>query len=179
MKLINLAKAFSANTELVAIGIMAVSLAALASALTAEHVFGLNPCILCLYQRVPYVLTAVIGLAGFILARFGKRQSAAIACIALASLLFFLEAGLAFYHVGVELHWWRSFFEACKVSFDDDSGKSLLEIIQSAPAVRCDEIPWQMFGISMAGYNALLSLGLGITTAFAAFMQARQLRSKP
>ena len=165
------------NPTLVFIFIVLASLFALGFALTSEYAFGLKPCILCLYQRTPYVLASLIGLLGFILARGTNKPGLAISLTGFTALIYFFESGLAFYHVGVEQHWWASAFEACKVSFDDDSSKSLLDAIMNTPAVRCDEIPWQMFGVSMAGYNSMMSFGLGVITTAATFIQKQARRA--
>ena len=145
--------------------IIGISAAALTSALTAQYVFGLEPCPLCLYQRVPYALAALLGLAGLILR--GKNSF----LIALICGLVFTTGGLiAFYHHGVEQHWWISFIKDCGSSLD--SGQDLLAQIENAKAVRCDVIPWAdpVFGWSMAAWNVPASI------AFAAFSFAAAIR---
>lgn len=146
------------DARIVTGGIIAASVLALISALIAEYIFGLQPCVLCIYQRILYVLTTLVGFGGLFFALKGKT-GISILCVLTAAFIFLGEAGLAFYHVGVEQHWWVSAIEGCKVSFGD-SAESILARIQNTAAVRCDEIPWEMFGISMAGYNAMLALCL-------------------
>lgn len=172
--MINIIKKLLSNPVFVTSGIMTASLLFLASALTAEHVFGLQPCILCLYQRAPYVITALLGLLGLILTTTMNAPSKAAFIVVLAAIVFFGEAALAFYHVGVEQHWWISAFEGCKVTFEGDV-QTLLEKIQSSQAVRCDEIPWQMFGISMAGYNVITALGMAIGSLISGILIMRKL----
>ena len=77
------------------------------------------------------------------------------------------NAALAGYHVGVEQKWWEgpascSAAVAAGTSFEDLKAQLL-----AAPIVRCDEVPWSLFGISMAGYNVLLSAGFAVVTALA------------
>lgn len=166
-------KTYLANTPLIAAFIMAASIFFLAAALTAEHVFGLKPCILCIYQRWPYVATTLLGLVALILAAKTGQENKAAFVIFVTALVFLGEAGLAFYHVGVEQHWWISAFEGCKVSFDGNT-EDLLATIQNAQAVRCDEIPWQIFGISMAGYNVLTALGMAVICLLSSILIVRK-----
>jgi disulfide bond formation protein DsbB len=83
------------------------------------------------------------------------------------------SAGLAGYHVGVEQHWWES--PACAAGGDIGalSAQELLAQIRGAPIVRCDEVAWSLFGLSMAAWNALASLGLGALFAAAAWRLRR------
>lgn len=166
-------KTYLASAPLVAAFIMAASVAFLAAALTAEHVFGLAPCILCIYQRWPYVATAFLGLVALFFALKGGQTGKAAFFIFIAGLVFLGEAGLAFYHVGVEQRWWVSAFEGCKVSFDG-SAEDMLAAIQNRQAVRCDEIPWQMFGISMAGYNVVTALGMALISLLSSVLIIRK-----
>lgn len=149
------------NRKLVLLGLGLISLTALISALIAEHVFELAPCILCIYQRFPYLFILFISMIGAISLHKGRNKNLGLYCLILCTIALFIEAIIAFYHVGVEQHWWKSFLEGCAIDFNAVKS-SLLEQIESSKAVRCDEIPWQLFGISMAGYNVLLSLGLFI-----------------
>jgi disulfide bond formation protein DsbB len=139
--------------------ILAISLGALAAAFAGQYLFGLEPCILCLYQRVPWgiaALIAAVGLAGWA----GRRDAVPLAVCA-----FVFAAGgvLAFYHVGVEQHWWGS-VAGCGggpvsgLTLDDLRPESLATGLKP-----CDRVDWRLFGLSLAGYNTiastLLSLG--------------------
>jgi disulfide bond formation protein DsbB len=70
------------------------------------------------------------------------------------------SAGLGGYHAGVEQKWWPGPNTCTSQSIEGLSTDDLLAQIMNAPVVRCDEIPWDMFGISMAGWNMIISLGL-------------------
>ncbi len=150
-------KLSSAFWACAAIALCAVG--ALAFAYYMQYERGLDPCHLCLLQRWPYRIAAVLGVAGFGLAHMGRTNLAGW-IVLLCSVLFFGESGLAFYHVGVEQHWWRSIFEGCTISFP--KGGDLLSQIEAKPAARCDEIAWTLIGLSMAGWNMLLAFGLGL-----------------
>lgn len=159
----------------VGVGIVLVSAVSLASAYTAQYGFGLEPCILCLYQRVPFALAILLGAA---CAGFGRAEKSAPAAASagLAGLAFLAGSAIAFYHTGVERHWWKSVFDACVGVPEGMDAQSLLERIESAArAVPCDEIPWAdpILGLSMANYNALMSFGLFAGCALAAALIAR------
>jgi disulfide bond formation protein DsbB len=132
------------------------SSAALAGALIGEHVFGLKPCILCLYQRVPFAVIIVLSLLAMLpgLTRFRRLITA------FAGLLFLAGAGVAAFHTGVERKWWEG-TSGCGASGNAQSVEELLRQIEAAPVVRCDTIPWELFGLSMANYNLFYSLALG------------------
>lgn len=146
------------NQSLVLISITGLSIFSLAAALIVEHVFGLEPCILCLYQRAPFAIIAVIGT----LALLSRESGVQYYTLTLGVISFFANAVIAFYHTGVERHWWTSFLEGCAVPDLGDDPEKIMEAILAAPAVRCDEIPWAdpILGLSMANYNVIWCLGL-------------------
>ena len=144
--------------------ILGASVAALAGAFFAQYVMGLAPCPLCLYQRIPYAATIVLGA----LALAGKGRWPLL-FIALAGAVFAGEAGLAFYHVGVEQHWWAG-LEACAQAGATpetvDELRTLL--LDEPPPPPCDEVRWSLFGVSMAGYNVLYAGVMAAISLFAA-----------
>jgi len=140
--------------------IAAASMAVLGTALGSQFIGGLRPCELCHWQRYPYVATIVLGLAGFVAARKLPRGRLAPAIAALAGVIFVVGAGIAFFHVGVEHKWWEG-TNACGAGGGAiQSIDELRRMLEGAPIVRCDEPAWTMAGISMAGYNMLVSLAL-------------------
>jgi disulfide bond formation protein DsbB len=128
----------------------------LAGAYAFQYIGGLYPCHICLWQRWPHWALVGLGLAGFFtLARklhTGTRLVLA-ACAAAAA----TSVGLALYHVGVEQKWWLGPQGCTARRFTGDITDIQTSII-GMPFVQCDVIPWQLFGISMAGYNFLFSL---------------------
>jgi disulfide bond formation protein DsbB len=140
--------------RLVPLAIMAASLGALATAYTAEYGFGLEPCPLCLYQRVPYGVTLGLGLVAFVVPSGAVRTSA----VALAGAAFLVGAGLAVHHVGVERHWWASVVACGGALAPDMTVAELRAALARPPAKPCDVVDWTLFGVSMAGYNALVSI---------------------
>ena len=141
------------------------SAAILATALASQYWGGLVPCALCLYQRVPYWVAIGAGIAGAALAAVGWRGAAAAAVAACAA-AFAVGLGIAAYHVGVEQGWWAGTAACSGVPSGAAANPAeLLRMLETAPMVRCDEVAWSLFGVSMAGYSALASLAL---LAFAA-----------
>ena len=148
-------------------GIAVISVFALGAALYSEVALGLEPCILCIYQRVPFVIGAVLGIIGLMLRQKPRAVNVVLGALGVN---FLVNSGIAFYHTGVEQKWWASAVEGCSVpdfgamaaAGEPASTQSMLENIMSAPTGNCAEIPWQdpIFGLSMANYNVLLCLGV-------------------
>lgn len=155
---------FLSNHRLMLFFFAAISAAALAAAYAAQYGFGLAPCILCLYQRIPYAIIIVLGLIGALWQKYPRSFSGVIA------LTFLANSVIAFYHTGVEQKWWKSFIEGC--SSPDLSGniEDLMARIEAAPVAACDSIPWQdpLIGLSMANYNVLFCAGLAIIALLSA-----------
>lgn len=155
--------------------LMLAAAAAIGTALTAQYGFGLHPCPLCLYQRMPYFAIFLLGLAALLPARRGRPKTAAL-LVALAAPVFMAGAAIAFYHHGVEQHWWASFLEGCKVTLDTGDAQSLLSQIMAAGPARCDEIPWAdpVLGLSMAAWNAVISAAMAALSLLSAILIARR-----
>lgn len=144
---------------------IAASVLALAVALASEHLGRLHPCILCLYQRWPYVAAILLGLIG--LALRGRPQWLR-AALALCGIAFLVSAGIAGFHVGVEQHWWAG-TAACGSTLETGlTLEELREKLLGTPVVRCDEVAFALFGISMAGYNLIYATACGVASLLAA-----------
>ncbi|MBL4617615.1 MAG: disulfide bond formation protein B [Robiginitomaculum sp.] len=140
------------------------SAAMLAGAHGFEHIGGMDPCQLCLRQREVY--WAVILIAGLLVALqyIGKAQKFLRIGIVIIGIIFLAGAMIAGFHVGVELKFWEG-PASCSGTMADLSGLggNLLESLsEPAKAPGCGEVPWSMLGISMAGWNGLISLALAI-----------------
>ncbi|MCA3514236.1 MAG: disulfide bond formation protein B [Rhodobacter sp.] len=132
---------------------LAGSLALLAGAFAFQYIGGLAPCHLCLLQRWPHAAAVAIGLLA--LAVPGRLLPLAGAAAALTT------AGIGLYHTGVERLWWAGPTSCSAGSIAGLDVKDLLDpTIVVAPVVRCDEVAWQMLGLSMASWNVVVSLGL-------------------
>jgi len=145
------------------------SLAALCAAWLSQYGFGLAPCHLCLLQRDAY--WAAIALS-FVAIFLGRRSPWRRWVIGLIGIAFLTGAGIALHHVGVEQGWWEG-AASCVGGISGLSGADLEAAIMNAPVTRCDEVAFELFGISMAGYNGMLSLALA---AFAFWGFARTTR---
>ncbi|MGN3974606.1 disulfide bond formation protein B [Tsuneonella sp. SYSU-LHT278] len=131
---------------------LAVPALLLGGAYLSEYGFGLYPCEMCWWQRYPHF--AAIGFAVFSTVAAPKRL-----WIALAGFAILASGGIGAYHAGVEYGWWEG-MTAC--SSPAAAGGDPLESIMNAPLVRCDQVPWSLFGISLAGWNALISTGTAL-----------------
>lgn len=148
------------SPQIIALLVMLGALAAILTALWFQHYGGYAPCALCLQQRYAYY--AGIPLAGlsFLFFMLG-RTTLAVALLAICGIGFFLNAGLGAYHAGVEWKWWPG-PDSCGGGDLSSVGGNLLESLQNAKAVSCNDAPWRFLGLSFAGWNVLISLDLAI-----------------
>lgn len=130
------------------------SAAVLAAAFAFQYLGGLAPCQLCIWQRWPHATAVVIGGLALILARGTIGRILPL----LGSLAALTSAGIGVFHVGVEQKWWQGLASCTAGSISGISTDDLLNPdVAVGAVVRCDAIAWQMFGISMAGWNVILS----------------------
>ena len=140
---------------------------ALITALAFEHLGGFAPCPLCFMERYAYYFTVPAAVIAFLAAR-GDNFGFARLVLVLIAIGFLLNTGLAVYHSGVEWKWWPG-PETCAGGFDLVWGEGG---IQETPVVRCDEAPLRILGLSFAGWNAVISLGLAGLASFGATRRA-------
>jgi disulfide bond formation protein DsbB len=143
------------------IGLIAAlaSTALMAGALYFQYVDKMPPCDLCHWQRYPHLASIALGLAAVASLR-SPRLAYVFGLAAVAAL--FITAGIGVFHVGVEQHWWQG-PQACSGQIPSGlSPAELKKYLFSAKMVRCDQAAWSMWGISMAGWNAILSGGVAI-----------------
>lgn len=138
-------------------------LALLGGALGSQFLGGLVPCEMCVWQRWPHLAAILVALLAFFVR--GRRQVAAL--VLLAALLIAVSGAIGVYHAGTEYHWWQG-ITRCTASPAAGSPMEMLNAALRAPLVRCDVPQWTMFGISLAGYNAILSLGGAVLIALLA-----------
>jgi disulfide bond formation protein DsbB len=127
--------------------------ALLAGAYVSQYVGELFPCEMCWWQRYPHFAAVAIALVAFGVTNAAYRK----VLVALAALAIATSGLIGGFHAGVEYGFWEG-LTACTATISG-SGADLLESIMNAPLVRCDVAPWTLFGISLAGYNFLLSFG--------------------
>ncbi len=143
--------------RLIPLAILAASVGALAVAYIAEFVFGLEPCILCLYQRVPYV---AVGILAILALGLPPQSGVRAAAVALCAAVFLAGAGIAVYHLGVEQHWWAGTAACGGVPPAEMTVADLKARLAGKPPNPCAQVDWTFFGISFAGYNLIASLAL-------------------
>jgi disulfide bond formation protein DsbB len=159
-----------------ALTIFVIALATLLGAWYFQFVLGYPPCPLCLLQRIPYYIVIPLSLLLAIAARAGAPRPLVAAgfIIVLAAVL--CGAGLAAYHAGVEWHFWLGPADCSGPLADLNGGGSMLEQLQNPiHVVRCDQAAWRFAGISLAGYNALISLAMAVIAAFGLLARQRAL----
>ncbi len=124
----------------------------LLAAFAFQHIGGMAPCALCLWQRWPHA--AAVGLGAIALVLGGR------ALAALGTLAALTTAGIGVYHTGVERGWWEGPSTCSGADIGTLSADELFDQIMEAPLVRCDEVPWELLGLSMASWNAVAALAL-------------------
>jgi disulfide bond formation protein DsbB len=122
---------------------------ALAVAFGSQYFGGLTPCEMCWWQRYAHMAALALAVLGLVA---GGRPLVWLAALAIA-----VSGAIGFYHAGVELHYFPGLTQ-CTATVTGGSTEDFLKAIMAAPLVRCDDIQWSLFGISMAGWNAILSL---------------------
>jgi disulfide bond formation protein DsbB len=148
---------------LVAFAAGSLSLAQLMGAQGFQYVGGYPPCEICHWQRWPHIASALIGLGGWRLVQAGlveRRRAAAIAWLALLCIA--VSGAIGVYHAGIEWHLWKGPQHCTGPRFEYTG-----TIDFNARVVMCDIAAWRLFGISMAGYNAAISLGAALLGALA------------
>jgi disulfide bond formation protein DsbB len=143
---------FAAVARLIA---LLLPLALLGGALGSQYLGGLHPCEMCYWQRWPHGVAIVLAALAFT----GSAESPrARVLTVLAALAIAVSGAIGVYHAGVEAKIFRGFTE-CSALARTGSTAEMLKQITHAPLIRCDEVQFRFLGISMAGWNAILSLG--------------------
>ena len=138
--------------------------ALLGGALGSQFLGGLYPCEMCYWQRWPHAAAIILAGAAFL---FSATDWRARSLTALAALAIAVSGAIGVFHAGVELGWWEGLTRCAT------TGATTLEDIFSVPLVRCDQVQWSFLGISMAGWNAILSLGTAAMVAILLIGKAR------
>lgn len=145
--------------------VLAGAVATVAGALFFEHGLSLLPCKLCLVQRNPYYGAIPVLLLALVLPSAGKSARVALAAVAL---IFLVSAGLGLYHSGVEWGWWAGPSDCGGGGGATATTGDLLQSLARTQVVSCAEAAWRLAGLSLAGWNALISLALAAVAAFGA-----------
>ena len=142
-----------------------VPAALMGGALVSQYVFGLYPCQMCWWQRYPHIAAIVLA----VLALTMKGKGAGDLAVTLAAIAVGISGLIGGFHAGVEYGWWEGVTACSTVA----GGGNPLDAIMNAPVVRCDVAPWDLFGISLAGFNFLISTA-GAILVFALLGKSRK-----
>ena len=163
---VNVARSQPVGTAAVAIA--AIGLAAILGAYFFQYVIGLPPCPLCLEQRIAYYVSIPLAAMVVLGVSVGSsRNVLMLALFAIAAAMLW-NAGLGVYHSGVEWRWWPG-PQDCSGAVPNFSSGNLIDQINRTRVVRCDEAAWRFLGLSLAGYNVLVSLSIAAIAIWGAF----------
>ena len=127
--------------------------ALMAGALGSQYLGGLYPCDMCHWQRWPHYAAILLAAIAFAAPAPWRRVLVIVAALAIAT-----SGAIGVFHAGVEYGWWPGILPCTAPIAPTGSAADRLSQIMAAPMVRCDVAPWSLAGISLAGWNAILSL---------------------
>ncbi len=130
------------------------SAVSLGAAYGFQYLGGLAPCPLCIIQRYPHFAVLALGLAAAAAPLPVRRALLAASGVALL-----VTAGYGVYHAGVEQGWFGS---VCAAPLDGGTLEEIRAQVMAAPLAACDEVPWSLGGVSLAGWNALVSFAAAV-----------------
>jgi disulfide bond formation protein DsbB len=130
---------------------LAIPATLMAGALGSQYWGGLYPCEMCLWQRWPHYAAIALALLAFVV----KGEVAQRMLVLMAAFAIAVSGAIGVFHAGVEYGFWEGVTQCATTAVN--TGDMIADIMK-APLVRCDVAPWSLFGISLAGYNAIISL---------------------
>ena len=154
--------------------ITVIAAATLAGAWFFQLVLDIRPCPLCLEQRYAYYLAVPLGALIAIAAIRGAPRPLLLAGLAILALAALGNAGLGTYHAGVEWGFWQGPTECSGPVLDLGKAGSLFDNLDKVKVIRCDEVQWRFLGLSLAGYNVLISLLMAAIAAWGFVRTTRQ-----
>ena len=154
--------------------ITAIAAATLAGAWFFQLVLDIRPCPLCLEQRYAYYLAIPLGALTALAAAKDVSRMVLLAGLAVLAAATLGNAGLATYHAGVEWHLWQGPTDCTGPIGNLGSAGDLLSRLDTVKVVRCDEVQWKFLGLSLAGYNVLISLAMAAIAAWGIARTARK-----
>jgi disulfide bond formation protein DsbB len=143
--------------------------ALLGGAYVSQYVGGLHPCEMCYWQRWPHMMAIVLAIGALVL----KQTALSRPLVVLAALAIAVSGAIGVFHAGVEYGWWPG-ITGCSAALTATNPQDMLAEIMATPLVRCDVPQWTLAGISLAGFNAILSLGGAAYVAALAFGKDRR-----
>ena len=143
-----------------------IAAATIAGAWFFQLVLEILPCPLCLEQRYAYYLAIPLGALTAVAARTGAARPLLLAGLAILALATLANAGLGAYHSGVEWGFWQGPTECSGPVVNLGNAGDLFSRLDTVKVVRCDEVQWRFLGLSLAGYNVLISLSMAAIAAW-------------
>lgn len=144
-----------------AAGLIAVAAAAtIAGFLYFQYALGYPPCPLCLDERIPYYITLPLAIAVIFAAVAEMPRWLIAPGLGVIAIVMLIGAALGSYHAGVEWKWWPGPPDCSGPLTNVGTTANLLRAIEHTHVVRCDQAAWRFLGISLAGYNVLISIGI-------------------
>jgi disulfide bond formation protein DsbB len=141
-----------------------------------QYVMGLRPCPLCLEQRIAFYVSIPLAAVVALAASRGAPRGVVTVGLSVIALAMLFNSGLALFHAGVEWKWWPGPQECSGPVTDLSTGGDLLSSLTNLTIIRCDEAAWRFLGLSLAGYDVLISLALAAIAAFGAVTAWRAVR---
>jgi len=158
------------NAPLFAAAIVALAgLATIGGFFFFQYVVGLAPCPLCLEQRDAYYVSVPLAALLWLGAGYGAQRKVLLLGFVVIAIAMLWNTGLSVYHAGIEWRWWPGPAECTGPISKAGAAKDLLSQLNTVSPIRCDEASWRFLGLSLAGYDVLVSLAL----AFVALWGAR------
>jgi disulfide bond formation protein DsbB len=149
-----------------ALAIAAIAALTLAGAWFFQLVLDIRPCPLCLEQRYAYYLAVPLGVLVALAAARHAPRGVLVAGLLLLALAALANAWLGGYHAGVEWGFWQGPTECSGPVLDLGKAGSLFDNLDKVKVIRCDEVQWRFLGLSLAGYNVLISLAMAALAAW-------------
>ena len=141
----------------------------LLGALGSQYFGGLHPCEMCYWQRWPHGVAVVLAALAFTVPA-GSSRATSLTLLAAAAIA--VSGAIGVYHAGVEAKIFQG-LTTCTALIHSGSTEDVLKQITQAPLIRCDQVQFRFLGISMAGWNAILSLGGAATILFLSLRSRR------
>ena len=156
-----------ANPALIAaLAIAAIAAATIAGAWFFQLVLDIRPCPLCLEQRYAYYLAIPLAVLTALIAARNGSPGLVLAGFAILLLAALGNAALGAYHAGVEWGFWQGPTDCTGPVGNLGSAGTLLQRLDTVKVIRCDEVQWRFLGLSLAGYNVLISLAMAAIAAW-------------
>ena len=157
-----------------AIAVAVIATATIAGAWFFQLVLDIRPCPLCLEQRYAYYLSIPLAVLVAIAAGRGASRGVLVGGLAILALVALANAVLGGYHAGVEWKFWQGPTDCSGPIVDFGKAGGLLQQLDTVKVIRCDDVQWRFLGLSLAGYNVLISLLMAGIAAWGSGKAARR-----